>query len=363
MMPSGLSIGRARSVALFAGVMALVVMATDRAAFWQAYLLGWLFWFGIAIGSLGLLLLFHLTGGKWGKALEPTLESAAATLPWWGLLFIPVLSALPQLYAWARPEWAASSPVAAHKALYLNEPFFMARAVVFFLFWGALSVWVPRWASRVREHRDALAADRLKLASSLGLLLFVLTLTFAAFDWMMSLDPLWGSSIYGVLLLVGSVLSALAFGVVTLYLSEASAHPEPVGAIHDLGNLLLAFTMLWAYVMLSQYLIIWYANLPEEIGWYQLRGRGSWAAVAAFLVLAQFVMPFLLLLARANKRNLSTLGKVALWILAVRFVDLFWLVIPEFRRSGFSIGLGDLVVPVALGGAWVSQFLRGRDAR
>jgi hypothetical protein len=387
-------IRQVRGLAIIGVLMAAVMAKLNPAGFWQSYLLGYLFWTGIALGSLGLLLLFHLTGGKWGKAILPILESSASTLPWWGLMLLPVLFRLQHIYPWARPELVAADPLLQHKHLYLNVPFFLARSVFYFTLWGWLAARLVAWKTKT--------ADQIQATASLGLLAFVVTSTFAAFDWSMSLDPHWGSSIYGVMFVVGNTLSALAFSVVVLSSSPAvtggadlpsnssSTAPSrqlnstggrdggsmrhdgpPTGALggdvaaasHDLGNLLLAFTMLWAYIQLSQYLIIWYGNLPEEITWYAIRGRGSWGLIAGFLVFAQFLLPFLLLLARRNKRNLGTLAKVAAWILAVRLVDLFWVVVPTFHALGISVGLEDLVVPAALGGLWLTLFFDQYERR
>jgi len=327
-----------------------VTAMTPPSFFWQAYLFGWFLWFSVAIGCLGLLLVFHMAGGRWGRTLRPLLEAGAQTIPWWALLFIPVLMDLGRFYAWAHPDLVAASHIMEHRHVFYNPTFFTIRAVFYFAFWSWLAPSVVRWG---REN-----STNLRQAGTLGLLGYVLTFSFAAFDWMMSLDPIWGSSIYGMIVITGAALSALSFCVIRLYQLQSKSPTLDVQALHDVGNLMLAFTLLWTYAMLSQYLIIWYANLPEEIGWYRLRANGLWGALGGILVITQFALPFFLLLARRNKRNLSALVKIAVWIFAVRFINVFWMVMPEFRKTGTPLHGMDFLIPAALGVIWVLVYLR-----
>ncbi len=311
--------------------------------FFRSYLFAYLVVLGISLGCLGLLLLHSLVGGEWGKASRRVLQAGADTMPWLGALFIPVLLGLRHIYPWMDPALRMSeSFTSGHKQIYFYLPFFVLRAVLYFMLWS----WMGIRQSRTTK------------GSAVGLLLYVLTLSLASFDWIMSLEPQWSSSIYGIMLMVGDALSALAFVVLVLNWQERTGHARKKvseDTAHDLGNLLLAFVMLWAYMGLSQYLIIWSANLPEEIGWYLARQRGGWQVVAIILILFQFALPFLLLLARQRKRKLSSLAPVAGLILALRVVDLFWLTVPDFSPGRFSLHILDIALLLALG--WMGWFI------
>ena len=307
----------------------------------RSYLLAYLTWVGIPIGGLGILLLYLLVGGEWGRSSHRILKTLARTIPWTALLFVPILIGLGRIYPWMHiTNWTGVS--AAHKRLYFRPPFFIARTAIYFALWS--------WLALRFEKRTA----------ALGLVIYVFTVSFASFDWMMSLEPQWGSTIYGGMIMVGDVLSGFAFTVALMCgLREQVTPYVPDGETAvDLGNLLLAFVMLWTYMALSQYLIIWSANLPEEIGWYLARQRGGWQGVALLLIGLQFVLPFFLLLARKNKQRLASLGKVALLLVTVRLIDVFWLVVPDFHPAHFSFHFLDVTVMAALGGIWLDMFFR-----
>lgn len=328
--------------------------------FFQSYLFSFLVFSGIALGALGILLTFRLTGGAWGRASLPVLRATVRTLPWVALLFIPVLIGSRSIYSWADPGMVWTGHVAAHKALFFNFPFFIARSVIYFGFW----CWIGRRVLRIPTSPPSSGTggtDSMHemLVSGVGLTLTVLAISFASFDWIMSLEPYWSSSIYGAMILMGDGLTALAFVIVILNWL-AKRYPEavqvPADTAHDLGNLMLAFIMLWAYMALSQYLIIWSGNLPEEIGWYIARNRGGWQVVAALLVLLIFVLPFFLLLARKRKRKLESLAVVAWIILLTRYIDVYWLVVPDFSGGRFRFPWIYLFTPLLVGGAWFSIF-------
>lgn len=332
----------ARRILFFGIVFALLSRLKPPEPFLRSYLFAFVTILGIGVGCLGLLLLHSLVGGAWGKTIRPILQAGADTVPWLAVLFLPVAFGLRHIYPWMDPtRLAVESAAAAHKRLYFLPSFFILRAFVYFFFWSLV-------AQRQRNTSSG---------TGWALLVYVLTVSFASFDWVMSLEPTWSSSIYGAMLMVGNVLSALAFSIVVL---DRLAHKQKThveaDVAHDLGNLLLAFVMLWAYMALSQYLIIWSANLPEEIGWYLARQRGGWQIVAIVLILFQFALPFLLLLARQGKRKLSSLAKVAGFILAMRVVDVFWLVAPDFSPGRFSIHVLDFAALLLVGGTWISAF-------
>ena len=285
---------------------------------------------------------------------EP-LEAAARTLPVVTLFFVPIaLAGLPALYPWARPEVVAADPVLQAKRAYLNVPFFLARAVLYFAGWNAIVWLLARW-SREQDvgGPQPLGAERkFRLLSAPGLLAYGLFVTFASIDWVMSLDPHWYSTIFGVIFMGGQGLAAMALAI--LLLAWLQAH-EPYRStvtpahFHDLGTLLFAFVMLWAYFAFSQFLIIWSGNLPEEITWYLDRMRGGWGAVAVALAVGQFVVPFLLLLSRDVKRSPRALAAIAAAVLAMRYVDLLWMIVPT---GGERFHWLDLIVPAALLAFW-----------
>jgi len=361
------TLDRVRTRSLLVGAVALLVCvaaawrAPDR--FYQAYLPAYLLWASIALGSLALLMLHHLTGGAWGFVIRRVLESSSQTIPALLLLFLPVLLGMRRLYVWTAPEELAAEPILQAKAAYLNIPFFLARAALYFGVWIWLSARLNRWSARQDRGEAPLAP--IQRLSALGLLLYGLTATFAAVDWVMSLEPDWYSTIYGMLFMVGHALAALAFAVPVL---RVIARARPLAALvsgdhfQDLGNLLLGFVLLWAYLSFAQYLIIWSGNLVEEIPWYLRRTRGGWGWIPAGLIAFHFALPFALLLMRTLKRRAEALVAVAGLLLAVRAVDLFWLVRPAFADA-VQLHWLDLLTPVAIGGIWLGLFLQRLTAR
>jgi hypothetical protein len=364
LLPPDHALQRWQRLALTVGLAALVASAVGGLVwpeqFFRSYLVAYLFWFGIALGCLAILMIHHVTGGAWGAVIRRLLESGSRTLPLMGLLFLPVVLGLEHLYVWARPEVVAQDPILQHKSLYLNVPFFLGRAVFYFVVWSVLAFFLSRWSLQQDESTQPGPGRRLELISRGGLLAVGLTMTFAAIDWAMSLEPHWYSTIYGILIMGGQVLAALAFVIpvaVVLALDGPLEAVIEVDQFHDLGKLLLAFVMLWAYFSLSQFLIIWSANLPEEIPWYLKRLSGGWQFIGLLLVIVQFVLPFGILLSRSIKRNARRLALVALGIVAVRLLDVFWLVAPAFSPDRLSVHWLDLATVTGVGGVWLAAFV------
>ncbi|MEO8349851.1 MAG: hypothetical protein ABI610_13140, partial [Acidobacteriota bacterium] len=289
-------------------------------------------------------------------------ESGMRTLPLVAILFVPIALGVGRIYEWAHPEAVAADPILKHKSLYLNVPFFLGRAAVYFGAWLVLAYFLNRWSLEqdATDSPNRSIARRLQLLSSAGLVLYGLTVTFASIDWAMSLEPHWFSTMYGVLFIAGQGLSAFAFIVVVLVLLASRA---PLSQFveakhyHDLGKLMLAFVMFWAYVSFSQYLIIWAGNLPEEIPWYLRRLQGGWGWVGAALVVLHFALPFFLLLPASANRNPRILLGVAGLVLFMRLVDIFWLTRPAFGQGGFHVHWMDLLAPLGVGGLWLAAFL------
>jgi hypothetical protein len=326
--------------------------------FFRSYLIAYLFWLGIALGCLPLLMLHHLVGGTWGFVIRRILEAGTRTLPLMLLLFVPLLFGIHSLYDWSRPDVVANDEVLKAKQAYLNVPFFIIRAAIYFIGWNIVAFFLNRWSAEQDRTGNPLLVRRFQLLSAPGIIVYSLGITFASIDWAMSLEPHWFSTIYGMLFIVGQSLAALAFVIpVAAYLAESRPVSEYMTSdvFQDLGNLLLAFVMLWAYISFSQYLIIWSGNLPEEIPWYLHRGTNGWQWVAAFLALFHFAIPFLLLLGRLNKRNKTFIAVIALAVLLMRWVDIYWLVAPSFL-PGIRIHLFDFVLFALIGGIWLYVF-------
>lgn len=357
-------VGVLQKRALIVGVVFMVLFAVgaivDRPQFFHSYLVGYLFWAGIALGSLALLMLQHLTGGGWGLVIRRVLEAATRTLPLLALLFIPIIIGAHDIYPWTHQEEMSRTPALAQKArLYLNLPFFIGRAAFYFGIWILMSYLLTSWSLAQDRTADRRYNKRMRMFSGPGLGIFVLTVTFASVDWAMSLNPEWFSTIYGLLFVAAWALSALAFAIAVM---ANLGRREPLSLIvrpnhfQDLGKLMLAFVMLWAYFSFSQFLIVWSGNLPEEIQWYLPRLRGGWGAIAFSVVIFHFAFPFMLLLSASLKRNAGKLMILAVVILVIRLIDFFWMIAPEFTHGGFHISWMDVVAPVGIGGVWLAMF-------
>jgi len=363
-MNTATDLGPFQRRALIVGIAGLAACAAGAfispEQFYRSYLVGYLFWIGIALGCFAVVMLHHLVGGAWGTVIRRLLESGTRTLPLMLLLLAPIVIGLPHLYLWAQPDVVATDELLQHKAPYLNVPFFLARAALYFALWIGLAYLLNRWSAAQDKSNTQSIRKRLQNFSGPGLVLYGLTVTFASVDWVMSLEPHWFSTIYGMIFMVGQTLATLAFIITMLMLLGKR---EPLASIlkpqhfHDLGNLMLAFVMLWAYVAFSQFLIIWSGNLPEEIPWYISRLSGGWGYIAIALVVFHFVLPFLLLLSRQNKRRLGTLATLAGAMLVMRLVDLVWVIAPAFEEEGMHLHWMDLAASIGVGGIWVAVFL------
>jgi hypothetical protein len=346
--------------------VSLAGLLVDVRQFLQSYLMAYMVCLGLTLGCLALGMVHQLSGGAWGVVLRRPIGAASRVIPVMTAMFLPIAIGMKQLYPWTNAELVAASELLQHKQLYLNIPFFLVRAAFYFVVWNAIAYFLNAWSLEQDRNPDPRIARRMQQLSAGGLLGYGLTISFASFDWLMSLDPEWFSTMYGVLIIGGQGLSSMAFLITMVaWLSKRPPLDRIVlpAHFHDLGNLLLAFVMLWAYFSFSQYLIIWAGNLPLEIGWYQHRVGTSWRAVGASLILFHFAVPFVLLLSRATKREPGAIVKVAVLILVVRVIDLFWLIAPEFHEQGVSVSWLDVALPLSLGAIWLGCFfrqLRGR---
>lgn len=350
---AGLTLGALGVVACGLGVPA------NARQFFISYLTGYTFWIGLSLGCLGVAMIHHLTGGRWGFVTRRFLEAGFMTLPLMALLFIPLIFGLNELYSWARPDVVAASETLPRKIPYLNAPAFVARAVGYFSVWLALAFCLRKWSLQQDATTDPAPTMRLRSLSGPGIVLYPLTGTFALVDWVMSIEPEWYSSIFPVILLIGQVLTAFAF--VTLLLATGQIQ-SPFCAVvnrthfHDLGILLLAFVVFWTYVSFSQLLIIYSGNLPREIDWYLHRIAGGWKWVVGLLALFHFFVPFFLLLFRVMKQNVTRLAMIAGLIFNMHVVAMFWLIQPSFFPRGMRVHWLDAAALLGLGGFWIAVF-------
>lgn len=362
LMVKALGVGALGAVAIGLGFFSV-----GAAEFYRAYLVGWVFCVGIAGGLLAIGMLNHVSGGQWGAVMRRVFEASGRTMPFLFLMGAPLFWGLETIYPWAKEGVAEHDPLIAHKVAYLNVEGFGIRAVVYFAVWSLLAYGLSALSKKHDSTGSELYREKMKHLSAAGLVLYVLLGTFAAVDWLMSLDPHWFSSLYGVAFVEGHVLSAFCFSVVALvFLKDREPFKGLVKTklFHDYGKLMLAFIAVWGYFAVSQFLIIWSGNLPEEITWYLARTEHGWEQISRLLVLGQFVLPFIFLLSADLKKKPRLLMLVALWILAMRWFDLYWQVAPSMEHHamvhGGEIGhLGwlDLAAPFGFVGIWLALLI------
>jgi len=376
-------IGRWRTLALGVGgilsiailVYALIVPEQYESAL-RAWLLGFIFWGGIGIGGLGILILQYLTGGAWGVVVRRVAEACSRTIPVLFVLFLPILFGVSRIYEWTHLAQLGEDEVINHRQPYLSVEWWIIRAVAYFILWGLMAFFLNKWSRQQDEattYEDAaLYLEKCGKFSGPTMVFFVLVVSFAAIDWMMTLDPHWYSTMWGFLFTAGWGLSCLSFAVVIL---AALSDKAPLNRIlgkrhfHDIGKLMLALVMIWAYFNFSQFLIIWSGNLPEETVWYLSRMHGGWYIVGILLIVFHFAFPFLLLLSRDLKRDAKYLAMIGAFILAIRLVDMFYLIGPSPRigMQGVEVPFGftwmDLAAPLAVGGIWLWAFFGQLMAR
>lgn len=359
---AGLKFGAVGLIACVAGA----VIAPS--AFFPAYLTAFLFWTSISLASIGLCLLNRLVGGSWLVPLRRPLESAGSLIVLMAVFFLPILIGLGYAFPWADAAVMAADHEVAKKAKFLNSSFFSVRAAAYFVIWGLIAYLINAWSREQDGRDDDAPSRRLTAMAGPATVVMFLSASFAAFDWGMSRDPDWYSTIYGAMFVVGSILTTLAFMAIFIIRNgryEPFHSVMTVGRLNDLGNLLLAFTMLWAYFSFSQFLIVWLGNLPEEVIWYLRRLQGVWGVIALALIAFGFFAPFLALLQREHKRNAGWILPIASWIIVMRAVDLFWLIVPGYTKvgdSGDRFAWGTLLWYAAallgVGGVWTAAFVR-----
>jgi hypothetical protein len=360
---------RSLIVGVVFGIVALILAVMRPDEFYRAYLLGFMCWLGVALGSMAILMIRHLTGGGWGMVIRRILGAAMRTVPLLAALFIPVIIGMHRLYIWARPlSEVPDEHLRQHLAditkSYLTTNGFILRAAFYFAIWNLLSYLLSRWSRQTDQAGAPDNTDRFKVVAGPGLILYGFTISFAAIDWVMSLDPSWISTIFGLVILIGEVLSAMCFAVVVeriLFNYKPMSEMLTPDFVHDHGKWMLTFIMVWAYFSFSQWLIIWAGNLPAEITFYLKRLSNGWGSIGLFLVLFHFAIPFALLLSRPFKRDIRKLVWLAVWMMLMRYLDLFWIIEPNFSRA-LNVTIADIVVPIAIGGIWLWYFFRNLAA-
>jgi hypothetical protein len=371
--PADIEARRSRALVIGAGALLLCAVGffLNRDQFFRAWLIGYMLWLGVALGSMGWMMIHHLSGGAWGMVVRRVWEASSRTLPLLTILFIPVVLGLNRLYPWTHAELMQTNEVLRHKSVYLNPTFFLARAAVYFIGWNVIA-WRMTALSRAQDAGSVEATRSMQRLSGGGLVFLALSITFVGVDWFMSLNPDFYSTMFGFLFLNYLGLAGLAF---TIIMATYLRGKEPLGSLFrpshfaDYGKLTLAFVMMWAYFQFSQYLLIYAANLQDEIPYVLTRIDGGWQYLAIFLVIFQFAVPFGLLLSRPLKRSPERLVKVAVFLLIIRLIDTFMYVTPEFTAAGANrwmvpgehqsalfVNWLDIVTPVAIGGIWFWMF-------
>jgi hypothetical protein len=356
---------RSLIVGVVFGLIALILAFLRPEQFFRAYLLGFMCWLGVSLGSMAILMIRHLTGGGWGMVIRRILGAAMRTQPLLALLFIPIILGMHKLYIWAQPlDQIADKHLREHldniTKTYLTTNGFVIRAIFYFAIWNLLSYLLSHWSRQTDRAGAPDNTERFKAVAGPGLILYGFTISFAAIDWVMSLDPSWISTIFGLVILIGEVLSAMCFAVVVeriLFNYKPMSEMLSPDFVHDHGKWMLTFVMVWAYFNYSQWLIIWAGNLPSEITYYMRRLNGGWGYVGLFIVIFHFAIPFGTLLSRPFKRNIRKLVWLAVWLMLMRYLDLFWIIEPNFSTT-FQVTVADIVVPIAIGGFWLAYFFR-----
>ena len=352
-------------VAAGGGALCAVLAWQEVELLWRAYLTAWLTCWPVAMGGLGMLALGNLTGGRWTAAARPFYLAAGQTLPMLAVLAIPLAFGLEHIYPWVDASHGTTSEFSSSKAAYLSPPFFLTRAAVYLIVWLMVAWWL---GSVSRLDRPPASRPAMRRAGALSLVLLVSTATFAAFDWAMSLEPHWHSSIYGAIMMAGGVVAVHALAIIGLVVSSPGTRTSlfitrphgdgdeqpPAELFNDLGNLLLAFIMVWTYFSFSQFFLIWSANLPSEITWYKHRLSAGWEIIAIIIVLSCFAAPFLMLLSRDLKRTPGKLAAIASLLVAAYGLNMYWTVVPAFPVPQPKSHIVNVCAIAALGGLWIA---------
>jgi len=355
--------GKLGTVALIIGILGLAASAygytVDSSQFYFSYLVAFCFWLAIGLGGLFFTMLHHLTGAKWSTVLRRPSEALMSTLPLMLIFFIPVILGAHDIYHWTHAGLEQTDHLLAWKRPYLNMTFFLLRSAGYFIVWIILSILLYRASIKQDTEPSDNLIRRFRRISAPGMVLFAITVSFSAIDWIMSIDYHWYSTIFGVYVFSGLFLAFLSFMILVGKFQNVKGVLNAEiqdGHYHDLNKLLFAFIIFWAYMAFSQYFLIWYANLPEENVWYLDRWVGSWQTVSLLIIFGHFAAPFVIYLFRASKRSTLVMVIVALWMLFMRFIDLHWLILPNLHEDGAHFGWIDIATMLGVGGIFVWYF-------
>ena len=364
------SVSRAKNVSLILGTIGLAgcligwfIAPRD---FFVAYLFGHFFFLGLSLGSLGLLMIHHLTAGDWGYAVRRFLESAVGNLPLLALLFVPIFFGLAQLYPWQNPAVVAANETLRVTQMYLNPPGFVLRTAIVFAIWIIMGRQLLKWSAEQDATVSLAPTRKMRTLSGPGLVIYPITMTFAAVDWLMSMEADWISTMFPILICIGQILSALALVILLLVWAARSSALGPLASeenFHKLGNLLLAFTMMWAYLAFGQLLVIWSGNLPHEISWYLHRISDGWKWIAIFIALFHFFVPFFLLLMRPAKKRRRILACIAACVFAAHIVAIWWTIAPSIYTRHVYVGWLAPAAFLGIGGIYSFAFLKSLERR
>ncbi len=325
--------------------------------FFFSWLVSFLFFLTLALGGLFFVLIQYASQGSWGIVVRRIGETVFATIPVLAILFVPVLFGLHDLFSWTVPGAAAHDALLQWKAPFLNVKFFVARAAIYFACWSIIALGYYRASRGQDANADPAVSARLRKYAGPAIIVLALTSSFASIDWIVSLTPHWYSTMFGVYFFAGSFIGYIALvSVVVPAMRRAGLLETVITAehLHDIGKFLFAFMCFWAYIAFSQFLLIWYGNLPEEAVWYRARITASWKAVSVLLMVGHFGVPFLYLIGRTVKRHASTLAFGGAWLLVMHFVDVYWQVMPTLHPEGVRISALDVAAFAAVGGCFVA---------
>jgi hypothetical protein len=361
---------RAQRVTLLVGISGLVLsvlgLIFNPSQFFQSYLVAFLWVLGLSLGALGFSMIHYLGGGRWGAAIGDVLRSGSSLFWLLAILFIPIVVGIPTLYSWANPAVIAADPALQHKAGWFSIVAVVIRAIVYFGSWIIISRYLNRWFREWDQTGDPRLRRSLRNLSGGGLVVVVLTASFAMFDWVMSLEPDWVSTIFGLMLLAGHLLAGWAL---TIFVATRLRHWWPIREMaswqlwRDIGSLQLAMVIIWSYLTFDQFMLIWVGNLNAEIPWYLRRFANGWDSVAIFWVCTQFAISFLMLVQRGTRKSPVALGWVTLLLVLGRFIELIWLVEPDFPPVPLINHWQDLTLLLGLGGIWGTFYVRQLRAR
>jgi hypothetical protein len=352
-------------IGLVAFLASLALAATTEEGmrrFYFAYLLNYAYFLSIVLGGLCFVLIQHVTKAGWSVVVRRVAEGFAMAIPIFIPLALPLVFGIHDLYHWSHADAVAHDPILQGKAAYLNTSAFVARLVVYFALWTIIARTFAMCSIAQDASGDKDETLKMQRWSGFAIVIFGITITFAGIDLLMSLDPHWFSSIFGVYFFAGAMVGFLAAFILALHALQSAGlmrHVVTIEHYHDIGKLLFGFLAFWAYIAYSQYMLIWYSNMPEETGWFLRRITGGWDAVSVVLVLVHFLIPFVLLMSRNVKRRVRLLAPMAVWMLVAHWIDLFWLVMPEFDRARLTFHVIDITVFVALGGIVIGGILFG----